>query len=64
MLNTVTVELNVTVGVCDIYRNCCFNDVQFDNIEYFSLRGAEGVKQCTHALACVVMKGLNSARMH
>ncbi len=20
--------------VCD-YRNCCFNDVQFDNIEYF-----------------------------
>ncbi len=27
------------VGVCDIYhlryyRNCCFNDVQFDNIEY------------------------------
>ncbi len=27
--------------VCDIYRlryyrNCCFNDVQFDNIEYFA----------------------------
>ncbi len=78
MLNTVTVELNVTVGVCDIYRNCCFNDVQFDNIEYFakpqsntyivhaciSLCGDEGVKQCTHTLACVVMKGLNSARMH
>ncbi len=52
------------VGVCDIYRlryyrNCCFNDVQFDNIEYFaktkqntyivhafiSLRGDEGVKR-------------------
>ncbi len=29
------------IGVCDIYRlryyrNCCFNDVQFDNIEYFA----------------------------
>ncbi len=29
------------LGVCDIYhlryyRNCCFNDVQFDNIEYFA----------------------------
>ncbi len=29
---------------------------------YISLRGDEGVKQCTHTLACVVMKGLNSAR--
>ncbi len=25
-----------------------------------SLRGDEGVKQCTHTLACVVMKGLNA----
>ncbi len=29
------------LGVCDIYRlryyhNCCFNDVQFDNIECFA----------------------------
>ncbi len=31
---------------------------------YISLRGDEGVKQCTHTLACVVMKGLNSARAH
>ncbi len=31
---------------------------------YISLRGAEGVKQCTHTLACVVLKGLNSARIH
>ncbi len=55
--------------MCDIYslryyRNCCFNDVQFDNIKYFaktkqnayrehtyiSLRGDEGVKQCTRAI--------------
>ncbi len=49
------------------YRNCCFKDVQFDNIEYFAktkqnayrvhayiiLRGDEGVKQCTRAFrAC------------
>ncbi len=49
------------------YRNCCLNDVQFDNIMYFAktkqnayrvhaciiLRGDEGVKQCTSALrAC------------
>ncbi len=60
------------IGVCDIYRlryyrDCCFNDVQFDNIEvfcktptntyrvhaYINLRGDEGVKQCTSALrAC------------
>ncbi len=52
--------MTAEVGVCDIYRlryyrNCCFNDVQFDNIEYlaktkqnayrvhayFSLRGDE-----------------------
>ncbi len=25
---------------------------------YISLRGDEGVNQCTHTLACVVMKGL------
>ncbi len=31
---------------------------------YISLRGDEGVKQCTHTLACAVMKGLNSARAH
>ncbi len=50
--------------MCDVYRlryyrNCCFNDVQFDNIEYFaktkqkayrkhayiSLLGDEWVKQ-------------------
>ncbi len=24
------------VGVCDIYRNCCFNDVRFDIIEYLA----------------------------
>ncbi len=29
------------IGVCDIYRlryyrDCCFNDGQFDNIEYFA----------------------------
>ncbi len=61
-----------TLGVCDIYClryywNCCFNDVQFDNIEsfaktkqnaykmhaYISLRGDEGVKQCTRTFrAC------------
>ncbi len=29
---------------------------------HISLRGDEGVKQCTHTLACVVMKGLISAR--
>ncbi len=29
-----------------------------------SLRGDEGVNQCTCALACVVMKGLISARVH
>ncbi len=29
---------------------------------YISLRGDEGVNQCTHTLACAVMKGLNSAR--
>ncbi len=29
-----------------------------------SLRGDEGVNQCTHTLACVVMKGLISARVH
>ncbi len=29
-----------------------------------SLCGDEGVKQCTHTLACAVMKGLNSARAH
>ncbi len=47
---------------------------KFDNIEYLaktkqlrygvhayvSLRGDEGVKQCTHTLACVVLKGLNA----
>ncbi len=57
--------------MCDIYRllyrNCCFKDVLFDNIEYFaktkqlrygvhayiSLRGDEGVKQCMRAFrAC------------
>ncbi len=58
--------------MCDIYRlwynrNCCFNDVQIDNIEYFaqtkqnayrvhayiSLRGDEEAKQCTHTFrAC------------
>ncbi len=27
---------------------------------YISLRGDEGVKQCTHTLSCVVMKGLNA----
>ncbi len=26
---------------------------------FISLRGDEGVNQCTHTLACVVMKGLN-----
>ncbi len=26
--------------------------------------GDEGVNQCTHTLACVVMKGLISARAH
>ncbi len=31
---------------------------------YISLRGDEGVNQCTHTLACVVMKGLNGARAH
>ncbi len=31
---------------------------------YISLRGDEGVKQCTHILACAVMKGLNSAHAH
>ncbi len=31
---------------------------------FISLCGDEGVKQCTHTLACVVMKGLNSARVH
>ncbi len=51
------------VGVCDIYRlqyyhNCCFNDVQFENIEYFAK------PQLTPTLACAVMKGLNSARAH
>ncbi len=27
---------------------------------YISLRGDEGVNQCTRALACAVMKGLNA----
>ncbi len=27
---------------------------------YIILRGDEGVKQCTHTLVCVVMKGLNA----
>ncbi len=34
-------QVQYGVGVCDIYRlryyrNCCFNDVQFDNIKYFA----------------------------
>ncbi len=30
------------------YRNCCFNDVQFDNIEYFAKtkQNAYGVHAC------------------
>ncbi len=27
---------------------------------YISLRGDEGVKHCTHTLACAVMKGLKA----
>ncbi len=54
------------LGVCDIYRlqyyrNCCFNDVQFDNIEYFA-KPNKTPTECTHTLACVVMKELKSAR--
>ncbi len=41
-LRSVTQALQqLCLGVCDVYRlryyhNCCFNDVQFDNIEYFA----------------------------
>ncbi len=39
--------------------------MQFDNIEYFAKTKQNSyVTECTHTLACVVMKGLNSARTH
>ncbi len=62
--NRRAIKCECYVGVCDIYRlrlyrNCCFNDVQFDNIEYF----AKTLTECTHALAYVVMKGINGARV-
>ncbi len=44
------------------YCNCCFIDVQFDNIEYFA-KPQITPTECTHTLACVVMKELNSARV-
>ncbi len=37
------------------------NNVQFDNIEYFAKTKQNScVMECTHTLACVVMKGLNA----
>ncbi len=68
-------ESKIKVGVCDIYRlryyrNCCFNDVQFDNIEYFAKTqqtptkcthtlacSGDGVKQCTHAFSVLSLHG-------
>ncbi len=39
--------------------------MQFDNIEYFvKTKKNSYVTECTYTLACVVMKGLNSARAH
>ncbi len=29
-------EHTMMVGVWDIYRNCCFNDVRYDILEYFA----------------------------
>ncbi len=35
--------------------------MQFDNIEYFAKPQQNSyVTECTHTLACVVMKGLNA----
>ncbi len=39
--------------------------MQFDNIEYFAKTKQNSyVTECMHTLACVVMKGLNSAHAH
>ncbi len=51
---------NTRLGVCDIYRlqyyhNCCFNDVQIDNIEYFAKTKQNAPTECTHTLADVVI---------
>ncbi len=37
------------VGVCDIYCNCCFNDVRFD-IEYIAKNKQNAPTVCMHTL--------------
>ncbi len=55
-------KLNYTLwlGVCDIYRlryyrNCCFNDVQFDNIEYFAKKTKNAYR--VHAYISLTLRG-------
>ncbi len=57
-------ELEVC-DICCLREYCCFNDVRFDNIEYFAeTQLIPTVRSTSHTLACVVMKGLNRAHAH
>ncbi len=60
-------KMHIKIGVCDIYIVCgniVIVVLTMCNLTISSIlqKPNSYVTECTHALACAVMKGLNSAR--